>query len=321
MTIFNFDESYLIGRVREVDTRKVSILVKKDEDLRKAHVSQLAAMPLPGATEFWVLGIIERVIKTVAMPTDDKTGKSTQGSNDNQGEQVVNTVRLTLVGTVQWDAAKQKYKFSPSITQVPEIDSECHVLRDAQLESFMSILSAEGDKKHTLKLGTYTINESTKAYLDGNKFFQRHAALLGSTGSGKSWTVATILEQAAKLSSANLIVFDLHGEYGELSYARHLRVPGPDELGTVSDEMLYLPYWLLNAEEMQAMFIDRSEFSAHNQVMAFQDAVVEQKKATLTDLGKDKVLNAFTLDSPVPFSLDKVIGKLKSLNEKMVEGA
>lgn len=321
MTIFNFDESYLIGRVREVDTRKVSILVKKDEDLRKAHVSQLAAMPLPGAAEFWVLGIIERVIKTVAMLTDDKTEESTQGSNDNQGEQVVNTVRLTLVGTVQWDAAKQKYKFSRSITQVPEIDSECHVLRDAQLESFMSILSAEGDKKHALKLGIYTINESAKAYLDGNKFFQRHAALLGSTGSGKSWTVATILEQAAKLSSANLIVFDLHGEYGELSYARHLRVPGPDELGTVSDEMLYLPYWLLNAEEMQAMFIDRSEFSAHNQVMAFQDAVVEQKKAMLTDLGKNEVLNAFTLDSPVPFSLDKVIGKLKSLNEEMVEGA
>jgi len=69
------------------------------------------------------------------------------------------------------------------------------------------------------------------------------------------------------------------------------------------------------------MFIDRSEFSAHNQVMAFQDTVVAEKKKTLTSLKKDEVLNAFTLDSPIPFSMDRVISKLKVLNEQMVPGA
>ena len=39
--------------------------------------------------------------------------------------------------------------------------------------------------------------------------------------------------------------------------------------------------WLLNAEELQAMFIDRSEYNAHNQVMAFQDTVVAEKKKHL----------------------------------------
>ena len=104
-----------------------------------------------------------------------------------------------------------------------------------------------------LKIGTYTIDQNATAYLDGNKFFQRHASLLGSTGSGKSWSVAAILEQAAKLPSSNLIVLDLHGEYSELSYARHLRVPGPEELGKSDSSLLFLPYWLLNAEELQAM--------------------------------------------------------------------
>jgi len=132
--------------------------------------------------------------------------------------------------------------------------------------------------------------------------------------------VASILERAAKLPTSNLIVFDLHGEYSKLSYARHLRIPGPDELGTASDELLYLPYWLLNAEEMQAMFIDRSEFSAHNQVMAFQDAVIVQKKVILQKLEKQDVLNAFTLDSPVPFSIDEVIKNLKGMNEEMTQG-
>jgi len=69
------------------------------------------------------------------------------------------------------------------------------------------------------------------------------------------------------------------------------------------------------------MFIDRSEFSAHNQVMAFQDIVVAEKKRTLESLKKTDVLNAFTLDSPVPFAIDNVIAELKRMNEEMVPGA
>ncbi len=69
------------------------------------------------------------------------------------------------------------------------------------------------------------------------------------------------------------------------------------------------------------MFIDRSEFSAHNQVMAFQDTVVAEKKRTLQSLKKTEVLNAFTLDSPVPFSIQSVIVELQRLNEEMVQGS
>ena len=316
MIIFNFDGSSELGTVREVDTRKVSILVKSDDDLRKARVGQLVAVELSGASETWLIAIIEKVIRFVGQEDSDN---SDEKLNEEQ-EPVVNTVKLILVGTISWDAVKEKTVFTRSISQVPGITDMCNVLIGKQLETFMSVLTESGKGTNSLELGKYVIDDTAKAFLDGNKFFQRHAALLGSTGSGKSWTVASILERAAELPTANLIVFDLHGEYRELSYARHLRIPGPEELGTPIDELLYLPYWLLNAEEMQAMFIDRSEFSAHNQVMAFQDAVIAGKKSTLEKLGKNKVLNAFTLDSPVPFSLDKVIETLKDLNEEMVQG-
>ncbi len=322
MTIFTFDTSHLLGQVREVDTRRVSIFVKTDEDLRKARVGQLVALRLMGAVESWLIGIIEKVIKSVAIQEKELDDIQESTENEiNKIENVVNTVRLTLVGTVRWDANKGRPTFSRSLVHVPEIDAECHILRDAQLENFMGVLSEEGDKAHSLELGKYTIDENAIAYLDGNKLFQRHAALLGSTGSGKSWAVASILERAAKLPSANLIIFDLHGEYRDLTYARHLRIPGPEDLRRTSEELLYLPYWLLNAEEMQAMFIDRTEFSAHNQVMAFQDAVIAQKKKTLEDLRKTEVLNAFTLDSPIPFSLNAVLEELRNMNEEMVQGA
>ncbi|MCK4823584.1 ATP-binding protein [bacterium] len=321
MAGFKFDVFSKLGTVREVDTRKVSVLVENDEDLRKARVGQLVAIELSGASETWLIAIIEKVIRFVGQQDSqgDKTKKET--TDELSEEQVVNDVRLALVGSFYWDATKEKSVFTRSLSQVPGITDNCFVLLGKQLETFMAVLSEAGEGEHSLELGKYVIDESAKAYLDGNKFFQRHAAILGSTGSGKSWAVASILERAKKLPTSNLIVFDLHGEYSKLSYARHLRIPGPDELGTASNELLYLPYWLLNAEEMQAMFIDRSEFSAHNQVMAFQDAVVVQKKSTLQKLRKKDVLNAFTLDSPIPFSLDEVIKNLKDMNEEMTQGA
>lgn len=323
--LFEFsDESLLLGTVREVDTRKVSVFVKTDEDLRKAKVGQLVCLEVPSAASPWLIGIIDKVIKSVAISYDvDPSLQDEEVDTESSPEGVINTVKLTLVGSAKWDSVNQKASFSRSLIQVPDIQAKCFVLKEKQLQQFMDILVSSGNKEHSLELGRYTLDDSLSAiaYLDGNKFFQRHAALLGSTGSGKSWTVASILERAATLPSSNLVVFDLHGEYRSLSYARHIRVPGPEDLGKTSTELLYLPYWLLNADEMQAMFVDRSEFSAHNQVMAFQEAVITEKMATLETLKKDEVKASFTLDSPIPFEINNVVNKLKQLNEEMVPGA
>ena len=322
MAIFAFDTSHLLGRVRAVDTRRVDVQVNSDEDLRKARVGQLLAISLPGAIEQWLIGIIDRVVKTpvIEVPSQIELEADEESDDAFQREGVLNTVRVSLVGTAGL-TLENEAQFSRSLAQVPEIDATCNILRDAQLQAFMALLSAEGNTEHSLEIGRYTIDESATAYLDGNRFFQRHAALLGSTGSGKSWSVASVLEQAAKLPSANLIVFDLHGEYSKLTYARHLRIPGPEELGQSDDSLLFLPYWLLNSEELQAMFVDRSEFSAHNQVTVFQDTVVAEKKRQLEALSKVDVLDAFTLDSPIPFCIGAVVTELTRLNQEMVPGA
>ena len=271
MAIFTFDASHELGRVRAVDTRRVEVQVNSDEDLRRARVGHLVAIALPGALDEWLVGIIERVVKTPVLV--DPTSMDIEGNEEIADlaldrEMVSNTVRVALVGAVEV-IANNEFRFSRSLIQVPEIDGNCYVLRDAQLKNFMALLSSESDTESSLEIGRYAIDTDATAYLDGNRFFQRHASLLGSTGSGKSWAVATILEQAADLPSANLVVFDLHGEYRELSYARHLRVPGPEELGQSDDSLLFLPYWLMNAEELQALFMDLSEFTAHNQVTKF----------------------------------------------------
>ncbi|WP_449576690.1 ATP-binding protein [Lelliottia nimipressuralis] len=323
MALFTFnDDNYILGNIREVDTRKVTILVNSDKDLRKARVGQLVTVQLSGATECWLIGMIDKVIKAVvAQPLTLEVQEDDADEIDAFEDSVINTVKITLMGGSRWDAIEQKYKFSRSLDHVPEIDSTCYVLKDAHLEEFMRVISECGDGEHSLDLGCYKLNENARAYVDGNKLFQRHAALLGSTGSGKSWTVASILERSSKLPSSNLVVFDLHGEYKELSYAKQLRIPGPDEVDTDDDSLLFLPYWLLNSEEIQSLFVDRSEFSAHNQVVVVQDAITEQKKAFLLANDRTDLLQSFTLDSPIPFSLDNVIEKLRFLNEERVPGA
>ena len=322
MPIFTFDKSHILGKVRAVDTRRVEIQVNSDEDLRKARVGQIAAIDLPGATEEWLIGMVERVVKTPVLDEPSLLEVKEDSDLDAislQREMVLNSARMSLVGAVAL-TADNKPLFSRSVVRVPEIDATCYILMDVQLQTFMALLSDVGKTDYSLGIGRYTIDESAEAFLDGNRFFQRHASLLGSTGSGKSWTVAAILEKAASLPSSNVVVFDLHGEYSALSYTRNLRIPGPDELEQSDDSLLYLPYWLLNAEEMQAMFIDRSEFSAHNQVMAFQDAVVAEKEKQLKRFDRKEVLEAFTLDSPVPFYIGDVIAEIARLNTEMVKG-
>jgi len=321
------DDNQYSGSVAAVDTRKV-ILDVPDICLERISVGKLATFPI-GVLDEWLIGFVDRIVcKARYVPlTMGDAQENAEGPI--QGDLVTgltqeNAVTITLVGTIKRTPKEDGqiiYNFTRSLVNVPDVKAPCFVLRDKSLETFMNLLDIAGDTEHALALGHYTLDPSAKAFLDGDKFFQRHAALLGSTGSGKSWTVATILERAASLPSANLIVLDLHGEYAQLNYARHLRVPGPDDLQSPEPDLLFLPYWLMNSEELVAMFVDRSEFTAHNQTLVFQREVEQAKRTFLQQSGKTEVLNAFTVDSPVPFPLEKVLDRLDSLNTEMVQGA
>jgi len=326
MKLFEFEEqsgarnhSDFLGAVLQVDTRRV-VVNAENENLKLASVGKLVALKTGGSVEEWLIGVVERIVRQLVTASED-AGETDE--NLHPGEEPVsgNAVTITLVGLVRWDAADSRHKFTRSLMDMPDIGQNCFVLRKKSLKKFMSLLVKEGDGKHALEIGKYALDADAAAFLNGDKFFQRHAAILGSTGSGKSWTVATILERSAELPSSNLVVFDLHGEYRKLSYADHLRIPGPDDLGKCASDLLYLPYWLMNAEELISMFIDRSEFSAHNQTHIFQDTVVEEKKKRLSEENRSEILESFTVDSPVPFDLESVIARIKHLNEEMVQGA
>lgn len=327
MPIFEFkygddvkNEPAYLGSVLQVDTRRMMINAE-DEHLQRASIGKLVTLK-KGTADDWLIGMVDRIVRQiVTADTTEKDGEQKDTSKNDAFPISGNAVTVTLVGMVRWNAGEAGHEFTRSLLDMPDIGQDCFVLRGDSLKAFMGLLVKKGDTEQALEIGKYTLDLEATAYLDGDKFFQRHAALLGSTGSGKSWTVATILERAARLPSANLIVFDLHGEYRELSYADHLRIPGPDDLGTVATpELLYLPYWLMNCEELTAMFVESSEFTAHNQTLVFQDTVFAEKKKILEAAKKTEVLNSFTIDSPVPFDLGIVVAEIQRLNKEMVQG-
>ncbi len=332
MPLFNSENrlQYYLGDVVDVDTRNVTINAKL-EKLRNAHVGRLVAIKAAGTPPEWLISIVTRVIKTSISEggisqEESRKNKEIEQTGDNTGWETqplmteINSVKVLLIGTYREIEGVEKKYFTRSILTVPDIESECYTLEGNELEKFMNIISEKSKGEHALDIGHYTLDPEAKAYLEGNKLFQRHAALLGSTGSGKSWTVAKILEKAAQLPTANIIVFDLHGEYKTLDYAKQLRIAGPDDLDGSDPSVLFLPYWVLNAEELQTMFVDRTEFTAHNQVLVFFEAVIKAKKEVLAKEGKTEILKSFTIDSPVPFSLESVMKQIQYHNEEMVQG-
>jgi DNA helicase HerA-like ATPase len=320
--LFAFDDNEALGVVRAVDTASVVVGVDNLELLRKMQVNRLVILQSSKAGQFLV-GIVQRIVR------DAPTAKEIEEEGDAEEARIAerNTVRVTLIGTfVERDGTKSNL-FRRTLESVPEIDAFCFSLEGELLTRFMRVVSHQSNSTAPrLSLGHYALDLHAEAYLNANRFFQRHAAIVGSTGSGKSWTTARLVEQIAELPNGNAILFDIHGEYGTLTGdgIRRYRIAGTSDLETgkgLDDGVIYLPYWLLAYDDMAAMLVDRDDNNAPNQAMIMSRAVVGAKRKYLEDGKYDDILANFTIDSPVPYDLQAVHDEIEAKNVEMVPGA
>lgn len=321
MCIFNIFEDRSkessIGEVRSVETSRITVRITDGGCLQKARVGRLVAIQSQG--DEWLIGIIDRVWRhPVDFGAEMESGVSPDPSDIPQEE---SGISISLVGTYRARDGSRKNTFTRAVFSLPEINRPVYPIEEKVLESFMGILSSssKSDAEHPLKVGVYTLDGKASAYIDGNKLFQRHAALLGSTGAGKSFAVASILEQSAKLPHANIVVLDLHGEYSSMKFASHFRIAGICDIKTKSDKAIFLPFWLLTYDEMQSIFVDRSGDNAPNQALALMDSVIEMKRSAIKSLGKTDLLDGFTVDTPVPYKLEDLVESLEKKNEEVFQ--
>jgi hypothetical protein len=316
-SILNFETNDALGSVLAVDTATVNVRVDDIQRLRQMQVNRLVALRSSRAGQH-LIGIVQKITRSA--------GANDAGGEDGAPLIEINQVKVTLIGTLVDREGQRRNVFKRTLESVPEIDAECFAIEGQRLTDFMRVISAVSGEGQKLAIGQYTLDDRAEAYLNGNKFFQRHAMIVGSTGSGKSWTTARVLEQLAALPQANAIVCDVHGEYGTLvgDGFRHFRVAGPADLDagrSLDDGVLHIPYWLLGYESLVSMLVDGSDQNAPNQAMVMSRSIIAEKRRTLETGGHDDVLRNFTIDSPVPFCLDSVVAELARLNEEMVSGA
>lgn len=315
MGIFDYSEKCpeKIGTVESVDTGNVVIKIENEELLKQVQVNHLIVIQSSKIGKH-LIALVSKIMRNATVAGTDEEG--------NPKYKPENIIKATLIGTHLDKEGTRTNVFKRTLETVPEINSDCYSLEGERLTEFMKAISQLAiDAENPLTIGNYTLDEKAEAWLDGNKFFQRHAVIVGSTGSGKSWTVAKLLEQIALLPSCNAIVFDIHGEYAPLKEDgfQHIKIAGPND--KPSEDTLFLPYWLLTYNEMLSMMLDRSDSNAPNQAMAFSNSVIEHKGKQLSELGKKDVLANYTIDSPVPYIISELLESFKASDTEMIKGS
>lgn len=181
----------------------------------------------------------------------------------------------------------------------------------AREEEIKGIFEGSIDEEKQFSFSVLSTNQNISVPVDGNKFFSKHIAIVGSTGSGKSHTVAKIIQTAIKskksdfseLNNSHIVIFDIHSEY---------KSAFPDA-NLIDITNLVLPYWLLNSDELMELFID-TEANDHRQRSVLKEAIVGNRKMHFQ--GPDNDRNKIHFDSPLFFDVNEILTYISNRNNE-----
>jgi DNA helicase HerA-like ATPase len=174
-------------------------------------------------------------------------------------------------------------------------------VKPATIDDIKKIYEDSVKPAESFCFSTLASNKNVKVPINGNKFFNKHIAIVGSTGSGKSHTLAKIIQNAVaekngefSLNNSHVIIFDIHSEYKSAF----------PNANFIDISNLTLPYWMLNSEELEEFFLD-TEANDHNQRNIFKEAIVRDRRANFKGNETDK--QKIHLDSPILFDIQNVL--------------
>ncbi|HID9395321.1 TPA: ATP-binding protein [Serratia marcescens] len=232
---------------------------------------------------------------------------------NNEGEWIF-TLETSPIGALVQETEGTVFKKGTPVLPVPS--EEAFIMGEAEFNSIF-----KKKDKYDFYLGNLSGNRDIEIFLDGDSFFSKHIGVVGSTGSGKSCAVTTLLQRAVGIKDSNyelfpqqnnthIVMFDLHSEYKSA-----FTIPGEKNnftLNNLNVENLCLPYWILNSEELESLFIESSENNSHNQIAIFKRAITENKKKY------NKHLNDVNYDTPCYFSMSEVVVFIDNVDREII---
>jgi uncharacterized protein len=288
-------ESTFFGSVRRVVGSKVFVELSPDlpstnpiVEGRLYRIGQIGTFVRIPVGFLNLYGVVSSVGTAAPAETDDE--------QDNAAvPPAVRTVEIQLIGEAYAGASFQR-----GLSEYPTLDDEVHAVTEDDLAAIYR--TSVGSQ---IPIGFHSASESLIAYLDLDRFVTRHTAIVGSTGSGKSNTVAAILKTLTKgdYPNARVFVIDPHGEYGAA-------FPTASKVFRIGAEIdpLIIPYWALSFDELAWFLVDRRSASESPQDAALRDKILEmrQENATLakaSKAGQKLTPDDVTVDSPIGFDL------------------
>jgi len=193
-------------------------------------------------------------------------------------------------------------RFERGVSQHPTIEDRVHIVTEKDLRA----IYGPGEPNDFVAVGHLASAESIPSLVNINKLVTRHSAVVGTTGSGKSTTVAgllTALSDPTRYPSSRVLVLDIHGEYATALKDRStvFRV-NPD--ATKQEQPLNIPFWALSFDEMLKVGLDGIDGQKASPIA---DIIVELKREALAKCPRDGVESEnVTVDTPIPFSIHKL---------------
>jgi len=256
---------------------------------------------------------IGQLASYVTVPMDERTLIGFVIGSGRQEVTVVD-VQPQLIMQVQLLGEVKGGRFTRGVTEYPIVGDDVWVAVQSDFEAiFGSFDQLLAGAKHaqSFTLGHFAYNTDFNVKILGSELFSKHVSVLGNSGCGKSCTTARILQEVLDLSQSQVVLFDMHGEY---------RTAFSDDEGQLNANVTYLgsedlvlPYWLLKYEELEELFVDRSNpLNVSTQISFLRTALLEFKQDAAKELGLTKLL---TLDTPIYFSLPRLKMYAENLNE------
>lgn len=194
-------------------------------------------------------------------------------------------------------------EFKRGISQYPTIGDEAHLVTEQDLTR----VYGRADAPNFVRIGSLASSESIPALIDIDRLVTRHSAVVGTTGAGKSTTVANLLASLSdptRYPSARIIILDVHGEYYAAlrDRATIFRVNANEAQG---EKPLYVPYWALSFDELLRVTPFRELKDADR--AALVEKVKQLKLASIQAQARNGVTaDTMTVDTPIPFSIHRL---------------
>jgi len=298
-----------IGRIRNVGSAMATISINKSVIRNnQLHLAQIGT----------ILKIITRKSIVVAM-----VGSLTIGSEDAEGMSDGCLAQLNIMGEITTNETTRETKFFRGVRSFPVLGEAVYNMSPQELT-----LIFNRENESCIEIGRLQQDNSIVAKVRIDDLLSKHFAIIGSTGSGKSCTVALVLQAILNENPmGHVVLFDPHNEYSK-SFGNKAEV--------IDQDSLDLPLWIFDFVETCELLCSDIEDQAREETEILHDLLLKAKRlydrsvksGTLSTQVKLDDVEAelqrsthITLDSPVPYRIrdvakliDHEMGKLDNAN-------